>query len=129
MAPTDTTAGGPEIRYSSALELTAEALALVRFDVESVARLVRAGRDGDPDIWLARPEGYQTPEHALRDSDAIRLVAWCRGSGVLYATDGCNSCRHVLPTSPAEMSAEELAALATETQIPYPMLSGLAGGG
>jgi hypothetical protein len=109
--------------------LTAEALALVQFDVESVARLVRAGRDGEPDVWLARPEGYQTPEHALRDSDAIRLVAWCRASGVLYATDGCNACRHVLPASPAEMSAEELAALAAETQIPYPMLCGLAGGG
>jgi hypothetical protein len=126
VTPTGTTAGNPEICYSSDLELTGKALDLVRFDVDSLAQLVRAAYDRDPDVWLARPEGYQTSEHVLRDSDAIRLLAWCRKSGVLYATDGCNACRHRLPRDLGDIGEKDLRALAIETQIPYPMLLGLS---
>lgn len=118
--------GNVEVRYSSDLPLTADALDRVRFDIESVVQVMRSRREEAPDIWLARPEGYQEGGHALRDSDAIRLVAWSAPGRVLYATDGCNTCRHALERPLGTMSPADLESLASTTQIPFSMLGALA---
>lgn len=113
-----------EIRYSSDLPLDTEALGRVRFDVESLSQVIRSTGESAPGQWLARPEGYQEDGHVLRDSEAIRLIAWSASSPVLYATDGCNSCRHVLDKPFGAMSEDELQALSNRTQIPRTMLGG-----
>lgn len=113
---------GVEVRYSSDLPLGEDALRLVWFDVESLYRVIRARQEGDPDVWLARPEGYQADGHMLRDSETVRLVAWSESSSVLYATDGCNTCRHVLDKPLRDMSEQELKTLSERAQVPYLML-------
>lgn len=114
------------ILYSSDLSLDDEALALVGFDFESVSQVIRAERDGRPDVWLARPEGYQSDGHMLRDSETIRLIAFCKDSSVIYATDGCNACRHHLTEPLGQMSDDDLRSFSAQTQVPYAMLIGLA---
>ena len=116
-----------EVHYSSDLQLTDDALRLVRFDVESVSQVISSRHAADPDLWLARPEGYLTDGHLLRDSEAIRLVAYSSAARVIYATDGCNACRHTLEKPLSKMSDEELETLSSRTQLPYSMVSRLAG--
>lgn len=111
-----------EILYSSDVALTDGARQLVQFDVESVAHMIRAAGDPRPDVWLARPEGYQADGHPLRDSESIRLIAYCHGSQTVYATDGCNACRHHLPQPPGKLTTEGIGTFAAETQVPYAML-------
>jgi hypothetical protein len=115
-----------EMRYSSDLILNADALRLVAFDRDSVSQVIRARHDGDPQAWLARPEGYQSEGHVLRDSEAIRLIAYCQTPQVLYATDGCNACRHCLDEPLQTMSDATLRELSSRTQLPFPMLTRLA---
>jgi len=114
-----------EILYSSDTPIGHDALDLVEFDMESVTQVIRSFHDTKPDVWLARPEGYVGEGHLLRDSESIRLIAWCRSSSVIYATDGCNTCRHALPAPLTEMPEAELRDLAGRTQLPFSMLSRL----
>jgi hypothetical protein len=117
--------GNVEVRFCDDGHVDGEALQQVEFDVESLDQVSRAHGDPPPRVWLARPAGYVAGGHVLRDSDAIRLVAGSADSGVLCATDGCNTCRHELERPLGQMSAEQLATLAARTQIPLPLLSGL----
>ena len=126
MASPNPTPGAAEVRYSSDLVLTDEAIQLVHFDVESVSQVLRAQQEEAPDVWLARPEGYQTEGHILRDSEAIRLIAYCGNARVIYATDGCNACRHHLQERLEQMSDDALRSFASDTQLPYPMLERLS---
>ena len=126
MAGTIPMPGDPEIQYSSDLTLGEGAVELVHFDIESVSQVLRSQHEGAPDAWLARPEGYQSEGHVLRDSEKIRLIAYCRSSSVIYATDGCNACRHHLDQPLEEMSDDALQSFASDTQLPYAMLSRLS---
>lgn len=117
--------GDAEVRFCDEGSLNEDAMQQVGFDIESLNQVTRAHGDPPPRVWLARPDGYVAGGHVLRDSDAIRLVAGSPESGVLCATDGCNTCRHVLERPLNQMSAEQLGTLAARTQIPLTLLSGL----
>ena len=109
-----------QIHYTKDLELHDEARALVDFDMESIRQMISAQHDPEPTGWVAAPEGYQQDGHILRDSDSIRLIAYVANSGTVYATDGCNSCRH---NNRIEKSTiDELETLSERTQIPSTML-------
>lgn len=125
MASPHPDSGNVPLLYSSDRALGPEAGDLVRFDVESVSRVAAGSRDGEPDVWLARPEGYEGDGHVLRDSESIRLVAWCRSASVLYATDGCNTCRHPLAPPLESLSPDAVRALASRIQIPEDLLQRL----
>ena len=115
-----------EIYYVSDERLSAEANELVEFDVDSIRQVLAAERGEEPDVWMVAPNGYQAKGHPLRDSDSIRLVAYSRSSRIVYGTDGCNTCRHILDTPLETNTDEELATLAEQTQLPQSLLQGLA---
>ena len=81
------------------VELSESAHRLLQFDMDSIRQMVAARHDDAPAVWIADPDRYQTDGHAARDSDRIRLMAWVPSSGMIYATDGCNSCWHHPATS------------------------------
>ena len=113
-----------QIHYTNDLELRDDARILVDFDMDSIRLMISAQRDPEPAVWVAAPEGYQQDGHLLRDSDSIRLIAYVPDSDTVYATDGCNSCRHI---SRIEQSTiDELETLSERTQIPSGMLQLLA---
>jgi hypothetical protein len=109
-----------KIHYTHEIELNDAASALVKFDMESIGQMVSAERATQPAAWVAEPDGYQQDGHVLRDSDTIRLIAYVVDSGTIYATDGCNSCRHAIRIETS--SVVELEAVAESTQLPLPML-------
>lgn len=113
------------IRFSSDLQLSDEARKLVDFDVGSIERLVAAERTGPPGTWLAEPNGYQDDGHVRRDSESIRLIAYASEARVLYATDGCNACRHTLEKSLETSGPGELEKVSRLTQLPLEMLQKL----
>ena len=115
-----------KIHYSSTGELSEEAQKLVDFDIESIQLVVAAQRSSEPDVWIVAPEGYQAKGHLLRDSDSIRLMAYSNRSDIIYATDGCNSCRHILETALEATDENGLATLAERAQLPLSMLRRLA---
>ena len=106
-----------KIHYSSTGELSEEAQKLVDFDIESIQLVVAAQRSSEPDVWIVAPEGYQAKGHLLRDSDSIRLMAYSNRSDIIYATDGCNSCRHILEAALEATDENGLATLAERTQL------------
>ncbi len=110
------------IVFSSNAHLSDEARRLVDFDIQSIERLVAAERTGEPDAWLADPDGYQEDGHVRRDSDLIRLVAYARHAGVIYSTDGCNACRHSLERPLEAANDAELENVSRLTQLPLAML-------
>ena len=115
-----------KIHCSGTGELSEEAQKLVDFDVESIQQVVAAQRGSEPDVWIVAPEGYQAKGHLLRDSDSIRLMAYSNRSDIIYATDGCNSCRYILETALEATDENGLAALAERTQLPMSMLQRLS---
>ena len=84
-----------------------------------------AERDVEPELWLADPSGYQADGHVLRDSSVIRLIAYSIERQTIYATDGCNSCRHKLDTPVGNCQMETLKALSEHTQVPIALLEKL----
>jgi len=109
-----------QIHYTNDLELQDEAQALIDFDMGSIRQMILAHRDPEPAVWVAAPEGYQQHGHVLRDSNAIRLIAYVADSGSIYATDGCNSCRHISHVEKSTQS--ELKTLSGTAQLPIDML-------
>ena len=65
---------------------------LIEFDADSIRQVVAAQHLTQPDIWLVDPDAYEKNGRILRDSESPRMLAYSMASGVLYATDGCNSC-------------------------------------
>jgi hypothetical protein len=113
-------------RFTRPAELGAECDRLIGFDMDSIRQMVHADREFEPDIWIIDPEGYEANGHPLRDSESIRLIGYVAGSGTLYATDGCNSCRHRPAKRMEELDAPELEAIFSGTQLPVRMLAELA---
>jgi hypothetical protein len=89
--------------------------------------MIAAAHDPEPSLWIVEPEGYQSNGHSLRDSEAIRLIAYVRESGTVYATDGCNSCWHRSEVRIEASSPHQLESLSEHTQLPAAMLELLAG--
>jgi len=114
------------IYYTGPGHIPPECQDLVRFDMDSVRQMVRADRESEPEVWIVDPEGYLSNGHPLRDSDAIRLIAYVPASGTIYATDGCNSCRHRPGKRIEELDGPELEETFTGTQLPATMLEELA---
>lgn len=112
--------------YTRPVDLPPECHELVRFDMDSVRQMVRADRETEPEIWVVEPRGYASNGHPLRDSDAIRLIGYVPASGTLYATDGCNSCRHRPGKRMEELDERELEETFSGTQLPVSMLEELA---
>ncbi len=115
-----------KIYYTSEDHLSEAANELIEFDVGSIRRVVAADGGDEPDLWLVAPGGYQTNGHPQRDSESIRLIAYSKLSGIVYATDGCNACRHVLDTSLETTRDEKLITLSEQTQLPHTLLQALA---
>ena len=114
------------VHYSSNAPLSDEAKKLVEFDTDSIRQVIAADRAGEPDLWLADPEGYQANGHLLRDSESIRLIAYSRGGSVVYATDGCNSCRHLLEEPLDSGGNGRLSTISERVQLPTVLLDRLA---
>ena len=111
-----------QTHYSTEQTLESESKTLVDFDVQSLLQMASAeGRD-EPELWLVNPEGYQEDGHPLRDSKSTRLIAYSIKNDIVYATDGCNACRHVLNQSLDTCQSEELVSISQRTQLPLRML-------
>ena len=115
-----------KIHYTSELELSEGVNALVAFDVDSIRQVVASERGDAPDLWLVAPEGYEENGHPIRDSPNIRLIAYSKNAHIVYATDGCNSCRHILKAPLETNTDEELRILSEQKQLPQALLQGLA---
>ena len=115
------------LHFTHDLELHDEARALIDFDIDSIRQMVSAQRDSEPSVWVVAPEGYEKDGHALRDNETIRLIAYAAESGMVYATDGCNSCRHTPGVRIETATPRELESLSTQAQLPPAMLRVLAG--
>ncbi len=114
------------IYYTRPADIRPECHELIRFDMDSVRQMVRADRESEPGIWIVEPEGYESNGHPLRDSDSIRLIGYVAESGTVYATDGCNSCRHRPSKRIEELEEGELEETFSGTQLPVTMLEELA---
>lgn len=108
------------------MDLNEPARALVEFDMASIRQVVAARRDPEPGVWILEPAGYQKDGHPLRDNETVRLIAYVAASRSIYATDGCNSCRHAPDVRIETAAPEDLARLSARTQLPGPMLALLA---
>jgi len=114
-----------KIYYASEDRLSEAANQLVEFDVGSIRRVVAVDGGDEPDLWLVAPEGYQANGQPQRDHDSVRLIAYSKHSRIVYATDGCNACRHVLNTSLETESDENLITFSERAQLPHTMLQAL----
>ncbi len=115
-----------QVHYTDDRKLQDPAKELVDFDVGSLLQVVAAEHKPEPEFWLAEPGGYEDQGHVLRDSGATRLMAYSREPRIIYATDGCNSCRHILETSLDGCGPAELEEVSSYTQLPLEMLEHLA---
>ena len=115
-----------EVRYSSDETLSNEAERLVQFDMDSIRQLVAAEGAAEPGLWLVDPSGYQDGDHTRRDSESIRLIGYSEDSQTLYATDGCNACRHLLEARLDSLPEEVLRRFSEHTQLPRHMLERIA---
>ncbi len=115
------------LHFTHDRELHDEARALIDFDIDSIRQMVAAQRDSEPSVWIVEPEGYEKGGHALRDNETIRLIAYAAASGMVYATDGCNSCWHTPRVRIETATPLELESLSTQAQLPPAMLRVLAG--
>ena len=111
-----------QIHYSTEQKLDDEARKLVDFDVGSLLQMVAAERKSEPELWLAEPGGYEKDGHPLRDSAATRLIAYSIENRIVYATDGCNACRHILDNPLETCPPEDLVSASEHTQLPLRML-------
>jgi hypothetical protein len=115
-----------DVHYSNRDALSKDAERLVEFDMGSIRQMVAADGAADPDFWLVDPSGYQDGGHPRRDSESIRLIGYSSEPQTVYATDGCNSCRHLLDARLENLSEEALELLSQRTQLPRHMLERLA---
>ena len=100
--------------------LSSKARDLIHFDMDSIRQVVSARHQSTPTLWLADPDGYEQHGRLLRDSTSPRLLAYSPGDGIIYATDGCNSCVYPQSGVSAEIShelMERLTALIQELKL------------
>jgi hypothetical protein len=110
------------VHHTREMELHEEATSLIDFDIASIRQMVAAHRDSAPVLWIVEPEGYEKDGHVLRDNEAVRLIAYVTASGMIYATDGCNSCWYSPDIQIAKATDAELTSYSNRTQLPATML-------
>lgn len=115
-----------KVHYATEQKLHDEAQRLVDFDIQSLLQMVTAEHRSEPELWLAEPGGYEEDGHPLRDSPSTRLIAYSVKSRILYATDGCNICRHILDSPLDTYRPEDIASASEYTQLPVQMLERIA---
>ncbi len=115
-----------KVHYATEQELNDEARKLVDFDVQSLLQMVAAERKCEPELWLAEPAGYEKDGHRLRDSASTRLIAYSIENRIVYGTDGCNACRHVLDSPLETCAPADLVSASEYTQLPLRMLERMA---
>jgi hypothetical protein len=99
---------------------------LIQFDIDSIRQVAGAKGGTSPDVWLADPDLYEKNGRVLRDSSTPRLLAYSPHTKTLYATDGCNSCTHVLPGDLSSLSEVALREIASKNNIRIELLEKLA---
>ena len=111
-----------KLEYFTPASLSAEAEALVQFDMDSIRQVIASRHAGLPDIWLADPALYENNGRLLRDSTSSRLLAYSANDHMIYATDGCNSCARPLDG----LTDSALHTLASENEFRFDLLKRLA---
>lgn len=114
------------VLYTRPADLSPDSDRLIQFDMDSIHQMIRADRENEPDIWVVEPNGYESNGHPLRDSESIRLIGYVADSGTIYATDGCNSCRHRPEKRIEDLDSVELEQVFAQTQLPVTMLAALS---
>src|SRR5262245_18716222 len=99
---------------------------LVGFDMASIKQVVAAGHARMPEIWLVDSNAYERNGRALRDSESPRLLAYSPEDGIVYATDGCNSCTRRLDTPLETLTDSQLQTFAEDNEIRLDLLERLA---
>ncbi len=111
-----------QFHYFREGRLSPAASDLVQFDAESIRQIVSAQRGSEPEIWLIDPSQYERNGRVLRDSESPRMLAYSSKDQILYATDGCNSCRHQVPVDSQLLGPPELKAFAEENDLRLELL-------
>ena len=106
--------------------LSAKALELLHFDMDSVRQIVASHHGRKPELWVADPDEYEKDGRVLRDSTSPRLLGYAPGTTTLYVTDGCNSCSHALGDQPRALTLTQLQDLASNTGIRLELLRELS---
>ncbi|HET9943296.1 MAG TPA: hypothetical protein VFR05_08145 [Terriglobia bacterium] len=106
--------------------LSAKALELLHFDMDSVRQIVASHHGKKPELWVADPDQYERGGRILRDSTSPRLLGYAPGTTTLYVTDGCNSCSHALDTQPGALTLTQLQDLSSNTGIRLELLRELS---
>jgi hypothetical protein len=106
-----------ELNYFRKPELSPAASDLVRFDADSIRQVVSADGARLPDVWLVDPEAYERNGRLLRDSESPRMLAYSITDGILYATDGCNTCARRVPAQLKSLPPDKLRFFAGENEL------------
>ena len=114
------------MNYFTGRRLSSAAEDLVRFDMDSIRRVVSAQQGREPETWLADPDSYETDGRVLRDSPSSRLLAYSSQDHIIYATDGCNACTRRLGIPLETVSDSELQSFAEDNDHRLDLLERLA---
>jgi hypothetical protein len=112
----------PDLNCFEERTLSPAASDLVRFDADSIGRVVSADGGARPDIWLVDPDQYARNGRLLRDSESPRMLAYSINDQILYGTDGCNVCARHVPAELQSLSPEQLCSFADENEIRLELL-------
>jgi hypothetical protein len=85
------------LNYLKTRTLSARAMELIQFDVDSIRQVIAGQHAVQPEIWLADPDQYEKDGRVFRDSQTYRLLAYSQSNHILYASDGCNACSRQAP--------------------------------
>lgn len=113
------------MNYYRERPLSEKARELIQFDADSIKQVVVSERLPAPETWLVDPDEYEKNGRILRDSQFPRMLAYSAKSGVLYATDGCNSCARRLPAKLENLTGDELRDFAGENELRIELLEHL----
>lgn len=113
------------LEYFTHSELSQAAADLIHFDMDSIRQIVSAKHGGEPEFWLADPEGYEKAGRVLRDSPSSRLLAYAPQDRVIYGSDGCNTCTRQLAVRLESLSDSELQSFAQDNDFRLDLLKRL----
>jgi hypothetical protein len=113
------------LEYFTPTALSAEAEALVQFDMDSIRQVVASKHDRLPEVWLADPAFYESNGRISRDSISSRLLAYSPHDRTIYATDGCNCCTRRLNVALETLTHSELQTFAENNELRIDLLERL----
>ena len=112
----------PELNCFGERTLSPAASDLVRFDADSIGRVVSADGGGSPEVWLVDPGQYERNGRLLRDSESPRMLAYSIKDQILYGTDGCNVCARHVPAKLQTLPPDKLKSFADENELRLELL-------